>query len=146
MSADEQRIREFAYQIWQSEGCPEGQDVRHWEMACKLVEAERSVLTEIPAAKPKAAPRTRKAKAADEAEVAPVVSAPEPVPLNEAAAEADTAEQLPGPVAALSTPAKPRASRTRASKAAPQAATDAAAGTPQTIKKPRAVRTKKSET
>ncbi|HCE9818926.1 TPA: DUF2934 domain-containing protein, partial [Pseudomonas aeruginosa] len=24
MSADEKRIREFAYQIWESEGCPDG--------------------------------------------------------------------------------------------------------------------------
>ncbi|HAO74823.1 MAG TPA: hypothetical protein DCW62_07340, partial [Pseudomonas sp.] len=24
MSAEEKRIREFAYQIWQSEGCPHG--------------------------------------------------------------------------------------------------------------------------
>lgn len=40
MSADEKRIREFAYQIWQSEGQPHGQDERHWEMARKLAEAE----------------------------------------------------------------------------------------------------------
>ncbi|HAV07005.1 MAG TPA: hypothetical protein DCX47_18695, partial [Pseudomonas sp.] len=25
MSAEEKRIREFAYQIWQSEGCPHGE-------------------------------------------------------------------------------------------------------------------------
>ncbi|MDY7560322.1 DUF2934 domain-containing protein [Pseudomonas sp. 10B1] len=40
MSADEKRIREFAYQIWESEGQPEGQGERHWEMARKLAEAE----------------------------------------------------------------------------------------------------------
>ena len=40
MSADEKRIREFAYQIWESEGKPSGQDARHWEMARKLAEAE----------------------------------------------------------------------------------------------------------
>ncbi|SQF98419.1 Protein of uncharacterised function (DUF2934) [Paucimonas lemoignei] len=40
MSADEKRIREFAYQIWESEGQPSGQDERHWEMARKLAEAE----------------------------------------------------------------------------------------------------------
>jgi len=40
MSTDEKRIREFAYQIWESEGKPEGQEARHWEMACKLAEAE----------------------------------------------------------------------------------------------------------
>ncbi|EJM00122.1 hypothetical protein AB7M22_002069 [Pseudomonas sp. ADAK2 TE3594] len=41
MSTDDKRIREFAYQIWESEGKPVGQEKRHWEMACKLVEAER---------------------------------------------------------------------------------------------------------
>jgi hypothetical protein len=40
MTIDEQRIREFAYQIWESEGKPAGQEDRHWEMACKLAEAE----------------------------------------------------------------------------------------------------------
>jgi uncharacterized low-complexity protein len=40
MSTDEKRIREFAYQIWESEGKPEGQEARHWEMASKLAEAE----------------------------------------------------------------------------------------------------------
>ena len=40
MSTDDKRIREFAYQIWESEGQPEGQEARHWEMACKLAEAE----------------------------------------------------------------------------------------------------------
>jgi hypothetical protein len=42
MDIDEKRIREFAYQIWQSEGEPEGQETRHWEMAFKLAEAESS--------------------------------------------------------------------------------------------------------
>ncbi|MES2674283.1 MAG: DUF2934 domain-containing protein [Pseudomonadota bacterium] len=36
MNIQHHRIREYAYQIWQSEGMPEGQDQRHWEMACKL--------------------------------------------------------------------------------------------------------------
>jgi hypothetical protein len=40
MSTDDKRIREFAYQIWESEGQPEGQEARHWEMARKLAEAE----------------------------------------------------------------------------------------------------------
>ncbi|MBU6959873.1 DUF2934 domain-containing protein [Pseudomonas sp. CVAP len=40
MSTDDKRVREFAYQIWESEGKPEGQEARHWEMACKLAEAE----------------------------------------------------------------------------------------------------------
>ncbi|EJT84625.1 hypothetical protein PPS11_20139 [Pseudomonas putida S11] len=49
MSVDEKRIREFAYQIWESEGKPAGQEDRHWDMARKLAEAE--------ALAPKAAPR-----------------------------------------------------------------------------------------
>ncbi|GAB3378956.1 DUF2934 domain-containing protein [Azotobacter armeniacus] len=52
MTSDEQRIRELAYQIWQSEGCPDGQQDRHWQMACKLAEAE------LQASAPE--PRTRK--------------------------------------------------------------------------------------
>jgi len=40
MSTDDKRIREFAYQIWESEGKPEGQEERHWAMARKLAEAE----------------------------------------------------------------------------------------------------------
>ncbi|MFV7435130.1 DUF2934 domain-containing protein [Pseudomonas shirazica] len=51
MSVDEKRIREFAYQIWESEGKPVGQEDRHWDMARKLAEAE--------ALAPKVAPRNR---------------------------------------------------------------------------------------
>lgn len=40
MNTEEQRIREFAYQIWETEGKPEGQAERHWQMACKLAESE----------------------------------------------------------------------------------------------------------
>lgn len=36
----EQRIREHAYQIWVSEGRPEGRASAHWEMARKLVAIE----------------------------------------------------------------------------------------------------------
>ncbi|PWB30541.1 hypothetical protein DCO48_20060 [Pseudomonas sp. SDI] len=40
MTVDDKRIREFAYQIWESEGKPDGQENRHWDMARKLAEAE----------------------------------------------------------------------------------------------------------
>ncbi|NIE77274.1 DUF2934 domain-containing protein [Pantoea sp. Tr-811] len=53
MSVDEKRVREFAYQIWESEGKPQGQEDRHWDMARKLAEAE--------ALAPKAEPRKRAA-------------------------------------------------------------------------------------
>ncbi|MDD2045970.1 DUF2934 domain-containing protein [Pseudomonas putida] len=56
MSIEEKRVREFAYQIWESEGKPEGQESRHWEMARKLAEAE--------ALAPKATPRKARAKPA----------------------------------------------------------------------------------
>lgn len=61
MSVDEKRIREFAYQIWESEGKPVGEEERHWDMARKLAEAE--------ALAPNAQPRKRapaKPKAATE--------------------------------------------------------------------------------
>ena len=58
MSTDEKRIREFAYQIWESEGKPEGQEARHWEMARKLAEAEALAPKKSPkAAAIKAAPK-----------------------------------------------------------------------------------------
>ena len=40
MSNDDKHIREFAYQIWESEGRPEGQEARHWDMAHKLAQAQ----------------------------------------------------------------------------------------------------------
>jgi len=65
MSTEDKRVREFAYQIWESEGKPEGHDARHWEMARKLAEAEAltpSKATKTPA-KPKAAPKAKAAAA-----------------------------------------------------------------------------------
>ncbi|UCJ15974.1 DUF2934 domain-containing protein [Pseudomonas sp. MM211] len=57
MSAKEERIREFAYQIWESEGKPSGQAKRHWEMATKLADAEQTPAkaTTKRVSKPKAA-------------------------------------------------------------------------------------------
>lgn len=66
MSVDEKRIREFAYQIWESEGKPVGEEERHWEMARKLAEAE--------ALAPKAAPR-KKAAAKPKAPAEPKAAA-----------------------------------------------------------------------
>ncbi|MEE1924639.1 DUF2934 domain-containing protein [Pseudomonas sp. 148P] len=58
MSVEEKRIREFAYQIWESEGKPEGQEERHWDMARKLAEAEALA----PKASTPRKPRTASAK------------------------------------------------------------------------------------
>jgi hypothetical protein len=47
MSDTEQRIREQAYRIWLEEGCPEGRDLDHWDMAIALVsfEDDRRLIT-----------------------------------------------------------------------------------------------------
>ncbi|AYQ81313.1 DUF2934 domain-containing protein [Pseudomonas aeruginosa] len=84
MSADEKRIREFAYQIWESEGCPDGQAERHWAMARQLAEAEAAAaapkktrgrakaaketpaLLQAPAAKPRKPRATSPARPASE--------------------------------------------------------------------------------
>ncbi|EPJ97224.1 MULTISPECIES: DUF2934 domain-containing protein [Pseudomonas] len=55
MSTDDKRIREFAYQIWESEGKPAGQEKRHWEMARKLAEAEALAPSKPPKAASKSA-------------------------------------------------------------------------------------------
>lgn len=68
MSIEEKRIREFAYQIWESEGKPEGQESRHWDMARKLAEAESLA--------PKATPRKAKAKPPTPAQPAQPASKP----------------------------------------------------------------------
>ena len=113
MSSEEQRIREFAYQIWQSEGCPEGEDERHWAMARKLVEAEHGAA----AAKPASRPRKTATKPTDA------------TPKGKAKDSKETKD---------ASAAKPRGGR-----AAPKAGTDAKAGTPETIKKTRTPRAKK---
>ena len=117
MSSEEQRIREFAYQIWQSEGCPEGQEERHWAMARKLAEAEHgaAVATDKPAS------RARK-----------TATKPTDVTPKKAKDAKDVKDVKEAPAA------KPRATR-----AAPKADTDAKAGTPEGIKKTRTPRAKK---
>ncbi|RAU44684.1 DUF2934 domain-containing protein [Pseudomonas sp. RIT412] len=39
MSVDEDAVRQLAQLIWETEGRPEGQEARHWEMATKLAES-----------------------------------------------------------------------------------------------------------
>ncbi|MBL4834023.1 MAG: DUF2934 domain-containing protein [Pseudomonas sp.] len=68
MSSDEERIRELAYQIWESEGRPEGQTENHWEMARKLLASQdQGDLTPPPEKPAESKPkRTRKAPPKDE--------------------------------------------------------------------------------
>ncbi|AOA04689.1 MULTISPECIES: DUF2934 domain-containing protein [Pseudomonas] len=54
MSNDDKHIREFAYQIWESEGRPQGQEARHWEMAHKLAQAQALAPSKAPAKATKA--------------------------------------------------------------------------------------------
>lgn len=54
MSNDDKHIREFAYQIWESEGRPQGQEARHWEMAHKLAQAQALAPSMAPAKATKA--------------------------------------------------------------------------------------------
>ncbi|RCV93260.1 DUF2934 domain-containing protein [Vreelandella rituensis] len=39
--SEAERVRYLAYKIWESEGRPEGQQQRHWDMALKIVATER---------------------------------------------------------------------------------------------------------
>jgi hypothetical protein len=39
MDVDEEAIRQLARLIWETEGCPEGQGTRHWDMASRLAES-----------------------------------------------------------------------------------------------------------
>jgi hypothetical protein len=107
MSADEKRIREFAYQIWESEGQPSGQEERHWEMARKLAEAEALApdkSTVRKSSKPKL-PAVDSAKEPKTAGKTTVKSAPAPKPADPAKAKtatksADPAKAKPAPRAA----------------------------------------------
>ncbi|PMR73226.1 DUF2934 domain-containing protein [Billgrantia endophytica] len=47
--ADEERVRNLAHKIWESEGRPEGQQQRHWDMALRIITAgkEEGIDTEF---------------------------------------------------------------------------------------------------
>lgn len=125
MTKDEQRIREFAYDIWVSEGKPHGQDERHWEMARKLVEAEKNGEVAKPAS------RTRKTatKPTD------VTTAAKPAKATKAAKEPTNATDLK--------PAKAGAAAKGSARPKAKADTEAAEGTPAGVKKTRTPRAKK---
>ncbi|KPY92789.1 hypothetical protein ALP50_02964 [Pseudomonas syringae pv. spinaceae] len=134
MSADEKRIRDFAYQIWESEGKPSGHDERHWEMARKLAEAEalapnkstvrKSTKPKLPevdsakapakgAAKPVAKSAPAPKPAADSKPKAAPKAAPKPAakpaakPATAAASNAPTKKDAPAKPAAAKKPRKP---------------------------------------
>ncbi|NBF02116.1 DUF2934 domain-containing protein [Pseudomonas sp. Fl5BN2] len=76
MSTDDKRIREFAYQIWESEGKPQGHEARHWEMARKLAEAEALAPNSPSKAKSTAAKPASKSAAKPKAKSAAAVVVP----------------------------------------------------------------------
>lgn len=106
MKSEEQRIREFAYQIWQSEGCPHGEDARHWAMACKLVEAENG----IPTAKPASRARKTATKPTDATPktAAKAKAAPASKPRTSRAAPKAETTAIPSPAATVKKPRAPR--------------------------------------
>lgn len=72
---DKQQIREYAYQIWLTEGCPQGQAQRHWEMARQLAEAEILAASATPPdSRP---PSTRKARSTTTPAKASVLKKPQ---------------------------------------------------------------------
>lgn len=98
MSTDDKRIREFAYQIWESEGKPGGQEKRHWEMARKLAEAEALAPSKPPKAASKpAASKTdgTKPAAAKSTTAKPAAKTTTPKAKPAAKAAATTADKKP---------------------------------------------------
>lgn len=117
MSADEKRIRDFAYQIWESEGKPSGHDERHWEMARKLAEAEalapdkssvrkssKPKLPEVDSAKGAAKPVAKSAPAAKPAAKPAAEAKPKPAAK---AAPKPAPKAKPATAAPTDAPAKP---------------------------------------
>ncbi|WP_313026485.1 DUF2934 domain-containing protein [Pseudomonas lopnurensis] len=104
MKSEEQRIREFAYQIWQSEGCPHGEEARHWEMARKLVEAENG----IPTAKPASRARKAATKPTDATPKAKAAPAGKP-----RASRAAAQTEAPATTGSAEPPKKPRTPRVK---------------------------------
>ena len=101
MSTDDKRIREFAYQLWESEGKPSGQEKRHWEMARKLTEAEalapskppkaasKSTASKADGAKPPVATKSTAAKSAPKSATPKAKPATKPLATTEAQKPAD---------------------------------------------------------
>ncbi|MGN8277976.1 DUF2934 domain-containing protein [Pseudomonas sp. SMN5] len=113
MSTDDKRIREFAYQIWESEGKPTGQEERHWEMARKLAEAEAL-------APSKPAKATSKPAAAKADAIKPVASKPTAAkPAAKAAAPKAKPAAKPAANTAAAPAVKPAEKKPRAARKPP---------------------------
>jgi len=63
MADREQQVREVAHRLWEEEGCPSGEDKRHWATAENIVAQSDQASG---AAEPAAAKRARTRKPATE--------------------------------------------------------------------------------
>lgn len=117
MSADEKRIREFAYQIWESEGKPTGQDARHWQMARKLAEAE-ALAPDKSTARKAAKPKLPKVDGATDPDASTAKAKPATKPAAKPAAKASS---KPAAAPAAKPAAKPEAVKGKAAAPSTQA-------------------------
>lgn len=109
MSADEKRIHDLAYQIWETEGKPEGQEHRHWEMARKLAEAE-AMAPDKKEVRKTAKPKLPKVDGAGDAKPAASKPAAKTAAKSAVKPAAKPAAKLEAPSTPISAPAKkPRA-------------------------------------
>lgn len=96
---NDKRIKELAYQIWESEGRPHGQSERHWEMARKLAasEGDQSAPTVTPSARnePKSGGRSPGRKADKSAPTVAPSSEHEPGAGNDVAAQVSASNAGP---------------------------------------------------
>lgn len=123
MSADEKRIREFAYQIWESEGQPSGQDERHWDMARKLAEAEalapdkssarKATKPKLPKVDGAADPKPAPGKASKPAAAPASKPAAKPAPSAKPAAKPAVKPKPPAASTQAEQPAKPAPKKPR---------------------------------
>jgi len=118
MNIHEQRIREFAYQIWESEGKPHGQTERHWEMARKLAETHAASAIQEVAGSPEANPSVEPITP-----ISPTQPA-QPVPVSDPIQPTDpVSPSQPNALQADAEPVKPAKAKRLRAKAADKSAT-----------------------
>jgi hypothetical protein len=66
MADREQQVREIAHRLWEEEGCPSGEDKRHWATAENIVAQSDHASGAAQSTSPPAAKRARTRKPATE--------------------------------------------------------------------------------
>ena len=69
MNINEEQVRKHAYQIWESEGRPQNQATRHWEMAQKMAATQNQLENQDRSNTSKAKTRSAKASSAEKLSV-----------------------------------------------------------------------------